>query len=335
VVAITLTNTVPRIVPVTLKSDATTAADTEARALAMTWMGLTVSLGGSSDVEDGVRVESGGDWGMGSRSRQSESPRLSAGLSDASRARDQSADLRGPNNPLRSAAMDAPRTYRQFRFQPPPGSTEVLLVRHGESEPAVEGQDFDLVNGQGDPALSPEGRQQAELVGERLSEERIDAIYVSSLRRTVQTAEPLARRLSLTPVVEPDLREVFLGEWEGGLFRQKVIEQDPITLRMYEEQRWDVIPGAESAAALTQRVRAAIERIAAAHPDQRVVAFSHGGTIGEVLAQASHSLPFAFNGADNASISHVVITKERWAIRRFNDTAHLGAGLTTRAAPLT
>ncbi|HEX3564193.1 MAG TPA: histidine phosphatase family protein [Acidimicrobiales bacterium] len=231
--------------------------------------------------------------------------------------------------------MAEPRVYRQMRFQPPPGATEVLLVRHGESEAAIEGQDFELVDGQGNPALSPEGREQAELVGRRLAEEHIDAIYVSSLRRTAQTAEPLARRLSMTPVVDPDVREVFLGDWEGGLFRQKIVEQDPVAVRMHLEQRWDVIPGAEPAAAFARRVRAAMERIAAAHPDQRVVVFSHGGTIGEVLALAAHSQPFAFAGADNASISQVVISDERWSIRRYNDTAHLGPGLSTSAAPLT
>src|SRR5665213_717287 len=88
---------------------------------------------------------------------------------------------RRPDDPLRSAGMADPRVYRQMRFQPPPGATEVLLVRHGESEPAIEGQDFELVDGQGNPALSPEGREQAELVGQRLAGERIDAIYVSSL----------------------------------------------------------------------------------------------------------------------------------------------------------
>jgi probable phosphoglycerate mutase len=231
--------------------------------------------------------------------------------------------------------MAAAREYRQIRFQPPPGATEVLLVRHGESEAAVEGQNFELVDGHGDPALSAEGRAQAELVCGRLAGERIDAIYVTSLRRTAQTADPLARRLAIAPRIEPDLREVFLGDWEGGLLRQKVIERDPIAVQMSEEQRWEVIPGAESSTMLANRVRAAIERIAAAHPDQRVVAFAHGGTIGEVLAQAAHSDPFAFSGADNASISHLVVTKERWAIRRFNDTAHLGAGLSTQAAPLT
>jgi probable phosphoglycerate mutase len=222
-----------------------------------------------------------------------------------------------------------------MRFQPPPGATEVLLVRHGESEAAIEGQDFELIDGQGNPALSPEGREQAELVGRRLADERIDAIYVSSLRRTAQTAEPLAHRLTMTPVVEPDVREVFLGDWEGGLFRQKIVEQDPIAVRMHQEQRWDVIPGAEPAAEFARRVRAAMERIAAAHPDQRVVVFSHGGTIGEVLALAAHSQPFAFAGADNASISQVVISDDRWSIRRFNDTAHLGPGFSTSAAPLT
>ena len=46
----------------------------------------------------------------------------------------------------------------------------------------------------------------------RLAGERIDAIYVTSLRRTGQTAAPLAAKLGLTPHVERQLREVGLGE---------------------------------------------------------------------------------------------------------------------------
>src|SRR3954469_23582754 len=114
----------------------------------------------------------------------------------------------------------AQKEYRQSRFRRPPGATEILLVRHGESEPLVEGRPFPLVDGHGDPALAPEGEIQAERVGERLSTEPIVAIYVTTLRRTHQTAAPLAARLGLTPIVEPDLREVHLGDWEGELFRQ-------------------------------------------------------------------------------------------------------------------
>src|SRR3546814_20869591 len=59
---------------------------------------------------------------------------------------------------------------------------------------------------------------------------RSDAIYVSTLRRTAETAAALAAALGVTPVVDPDLREVHLGEWEGGLFRQKIAEGDPIAV---------------------------------------------------------------------------------------------------------
>jgi 2,3-bisphosphoglycerate-dependent phosphoglycerate mutase len=225
--------------------------------------------------------------------------------------------------------VPTPARFRQPRFTPPPGATEILLVRHGESEAAVAGRSFELLDGQGDPALSPEGRVQAEKVGARLGQERIDAIYVTTLRRTAETAAPLVEIKGLAPVVEPDLREVFVGDWEGGLLRQKVAERDPVAVRMFEEQRWDVIPGAEPAASFRRRVGGAVERIAAAHGDGRVVVFSHGGTIGEVLAQATRSEPFAFAGADNGSISGIVVTPGRWILRRYNDTAHLDPGVTS------
>ena len=95
------------------------------------------------------------------------------------------------------------------------------------------------------------------------------------------------------------------------------------------------MPGAEPMEALGARLRAVIERIAAAHPDQRVAAFAHGGVIGEILRQTTDSRPFAFIGADNGSISHIVITGERWILRRYNDTSHLQPAMTTRPEPLT
>jgi probable phosphoglycerate mutase len=221
-----------------------------------------------------------------------------------------------------------PVAYRQIQFQVPPGATQLILVRHGESEAAIEGKPFELVEGHSDPALSPEGREQAELVGGRLAREPIDAIYVSNLRRTSETAAPLAEALNLTPIVERDLREVYLGEWETGLFRKKVIERDPIAVRMAEEQRWDVIPGAEPQAEFAQRTRGVVERIAHAHPDQCVAVFAHGGIIGEMLSLATGATGFAFT-PDNTAISQLVITPQRWIVRRFNDTAHLDVGLAT------
>ena len=227
---------------------------------------------------------------------------------------------------------------RQVRYQRPAGATELVLVRHGESAAAVPGESFELVDGHGDPPLAPDGREQAERVGERLAREGgIDAVYVTTLRRTVETAAPFLRFAGATvPVaVEPDLREVHLGEWEGGLFRVKVRAMDPVAVRMLEEERWDVIPGAEPAEVFRRRVRAAVGRIHAAHPDQRVAIFTHGGVIGRILADASGARAFAFNGSDNGAISHVVVLGDRWVVRRYNDGAHLEGGLTVKPEELT
>jgi 2,3-bisphosphoglycerate-dependent phosphoglycerate mutase len=218
-----------------------------------------------------------------------------------------------------------PTAFRQRRYEVPPGATDLLLVRHGASQAYLDGNLFPLVNGHGDPPLSAEGKEQAARVCARLAAAGVEAIYVTNLRRTAQTAAPLAEELGLEARVEADLREVYLGEWEGGIFRKMVAEGHPVSLRMAAEERWDVIPGAEPAAELAGRVRGAIERLAVAHSGQRVAAFTHGGVIGQALAQASGSRPFAFLGAENASISRLVVTGDRWIVRGFNDTAHLDA----------
>jgi probable phosphoglycerate mutase len=219
--------------------------------------------------------------------------------------------------------VTAPRSFSQRPYVGPPGSTELFLVRHGASADSVEGESFELVEGQGDPPLSEVGRHQAEQLALRLATEPFDGLYVTSLRRTAETAAPLVERTGLQPVVETDLREVFLGEWEGGLLRQKAVDRDPMFDEVMRGQRWDVVPGAESREAFGGRLRRAVERIAREHAGGRVLVFSHGAAIGELLAQATGSEPFAFVGADNTSISRLVVTEERWVLRGYNDTAHL------------
>ena len=96
-------------------------------------------------------------------------------------------------------------SFAQHRFAPPPGATELMLVRHGQSEAYVPGRLFPLVGGHGDPPLSAEGAEQGIKVADRLSKEPIAAIYVTTLQRTVQTAAPLAERLGLEPEIEADM----------------------------------------------------------------------------------------------------------------------------------
>lgn len=231
---------------------------------------------------------------------------------------------------------DAPKEYRQGRFRRPPGAAELLLVRHGESAPLRDGESFPLTGGHGDPPLDPVGERQAEAVASRLITEDLAGIYISTLQRTAQTAAPLATRRGIEPVVEPDIREVFLGEWEGELFRKYAAERHPLVLQSYLDQRWDVIPGAERDEEFSGRVRGAITRIAERHRDQCVAVFTHGGVIARVIADATQSRPFAFLGADNGSITHLVVdfTTDRWIVRRFNDTAHLNPGFSVAPEPL-
>ncbi len=223
---------------------------------------------------------------------------------------------------------DEPKGIRQHRFVPPPGATTILLVRHGESAPEVAGEPFPQRDGHGDPPLAPEGREQARRVGERLAAEHrdgvdIDAVYVTTLQRTHQTAERLLELLGREAGVVPELREVHLGEWEGT-FRARVSSGDPVFAQVLAEERWDLIPGAEAADAFRERLRAGIQAIAAANPDGRVVAVVHGGVIGQLLAMATGSRGFAFVGADNGSISElVVLPGGNWQVRRYNDVAHL------------
>lgn len=220
--------------------------------------------------------------------------------------------------------MSTGKTYPQTFFQPEPGSCQIILVRHGQSAAFDPTSPFPLVAGQGDPPLSPLGRHQADLVAERLAAEPISAIYVTSLQRTHQTAEPLAGRLGLEPQVEADLREIHLGQGEGGRFRQMVAEEHPAAVAMRADREWGRIPGAESNATFTRRTADAIHRIADRHPDELVVAVCHGGTIGALVAHAAGVNPFTFNGSRNGALSHLVVTQEAWVIRAFNDAAHVG-----------
>ncbi|MEM9564153.1 MAG: histidine phosphatase family protein [Actinomycetota bacterium] len=252
-------------------------------------------------------------------------------------------DQQGPGGPgAATAGSDGPgqdaagrpetmaATYGQHFYEPPTGSAQVLLIRHGQSEPYTPGNPFPLVDGHGDPKLTELGHYQARLVGERLGDEPVEAIYVSSLTRTHQTAAPLAERLGLTPTVEPDLREVFLGDWEGGLMREMMAREHPAAMALRNSGEWGDIPGAETNRQLTDRTVGAVRAIAGRHADGGLVAaFCHGGVIAAVVGYAIGIGATGLTGARHTSISHLVIEQPaddpaHWTVRLFNDGAHAG-----------
>ena len=83
---------------------------------------------------------------------------------------------------------------------PSAGGHLVVLVRHGE---AAAGW-----GGDADPGLSGLGHEQAARVADELAGPSPRALLVSPLRRTQETAIPIARRLGVAPVLEPLVGEV-------------------------------------------------------------------------------------------------------------------------------
>ncbi len=75
-----------------------------------------------------------------------------------------------------------------------PQSGSWILVRHAER----------VDSGDPDPPLTDAGKARARTLAAMLAEAGITAIYVSDLRRTLETAAPLATLLSITPTIEGD-----------------------------------------------------------------------------------------------------------------------------------
>jgi probable phosphoglycerate mutase len=214
----------------------------------------------------------------------------------------------------------------QRPFVLPDGAVEVILARHGSVEHRPSdppGESDPVIGAHSDPDLTELGRRQAVALSARLSAVPARELFVTPLRRTHQTAAPLADELGLEPRVEPDLREVFLGDWEGRLGPHA--DQQAVIRRVFELGRWDVIPNAEPMEHWTQRVHDGLERIAdAGGPDGVVIAVVHGGVVAEACRQVTGSRPFAFLNTENASITRLVrLADGRWELHGFNDVAHL------------
>lgn len=212
---------------------------------------------------------------------------------------------------------------RQPQYTAPPGATDLYLIRHGESAAAIKGRMFPMKDGHGDPALHETGHEQARAVAARLIDTTFAALYVTKLQRTHQTAAPLAQAQILTPIEDPDLHEVFLGDWEGGEFRFRTAAGDPAIAKMRDTGDWSSLPGGEPTEALLARVDRALKRLHQAHRNERIAAVVHSGIIGAIFALATGCKPLTFAQSDNGSISRVYLTDEGIRIKSFNQNSHL------------
>lgn len=159
--------------------------------------------------------------------------------------------------------------------------TIVLLARHGETDWNAAGR----WQGHADRPLTGAGERQARELARRLAGFPLDAVYSSDLRRARETAVAVAEEHGRGVVELAELREVDTGSWTGLTRRQAQLRfpEDFARWEATGEPGWE---GGESYGQLTARVVPALERIGAAHPDERVLVVAHAGVIRAAHARA-------------------------------------------------
>jgi probable phosphoglycerate mutase len=195
---------------------------------------------------------------------------------------------------------------------------ELLIIRHGLP---VRINDVDD-GGTADPELAPEGVAQSEALATWLGEGSVDAIYVSPLRRAVQTAEPLAKVTGLTPEVRDGLAEFDRFSNFYIPLEELRTEGDPRFDQLVAD--WTGPEREAERAEFRTSVVATIDAIAKDHPGQTVAVVCHGGVINNYLADAigiPHSLFFE---PAYTSINRVQISRQGLKMfKSANEAAHL------------
>ncbi|HSM71049.1 MAG TPA: histidine phosphatase family protein [Anaerolineales bacterium] len=159
--------------------------------------------------------------------------------------------------------------------------TQFCLVRHGQTDWNLEGR----YQGQSDVPINNKGIEQAESLIEKLKDQNFSAIYVSDLKRAKQTAEPIANMLGLPIQVEPRLREINQGEWEGVLVDDIKARYDEVWSQRTVDPANVRPPGGETVREVATRVYAALDDISRLFPTGRVLIVFHGLSIATAICR--------------------------------------------------
>lgn len=148
-----------------------------------------------------------------------------------------------------------------------------FLVRHGETdwnrEPRTMGHE--------DIPLNENGRHQARAAADALSRQHIDLVVSSDLLRAKETAEIIAKKSKAELVLDPQLRERFLGKFQGKSIDERR-PHEPV-LQSYE----GTPEGAESYQMLEERVWQTFVAHRKRHTHKNVIIVTHGGPIKHIL----------------------------------------------------
>ena len=152
---------------------------------------------------------------------------------------------------------------------------EIVFVRHGLP------LRVELETGIADPELAAEGHEQAAKMAAYLGVEDVEAVYVSPLRRALETARPLCKVLGLEAVVSEGVAEFDRNSREYVPVEELRATNDPRWEKLLRGE-WDGVD--EDPSLFKARVVETVEDMIARHPGGRVVVVCHGGVINQYLA---------------------------------------------------
>lgn len=205
----------------------------------------------------------------------------------------------------------------------------IYLIRHAESEGNVN---HHLIGGQSNHYhLTPRGKEQARLLGQRLHGESLsfDQIYSSTAVRTQQTCQIALNHTSenQSPELDERLLELSQGEWEGKIRADiytpeqlSVVRSDPYDFRP---------PGGESQRDVESRMYDWLRDISSQYESTtqpvNIAAFSHGFAIKTLVRGLMQASPIMTYRTIIHNTSMTVLYRERgmWFIDRVNDFQHI------------
>lgn len=150
----------------------------------------------------------------------------------------------------------------------------LILLRHGRT--GLSGRYV----GSSDVPLSEEGRKQIIALRSSLGAMQIDGLMASPMLRCTQSAHLL--ELGLPVQLEPDLREIDFGRWEGKTFAE-IEAQDPELVQDWAQGKDDFrFPDGEATDGFARRVDAVTKRLLASDAKTQLLV-AHGGVIRSLI----------------------------------------------------
>ncbi|MCH8029729.1 MAG: histidine phosphatase family protein [Candidatus Dadabacteria bacterium] len=198
---------------------------------------------------------------------------------------------------------------------------DLFLIRHGETEWNRVGR----CQGISDIELNGAGMSQATLLAESLRNLPVSAVYSSDLKRAVTTAAAIAGLHGLDVVVEPALREMDQGRFEGLSFVKIKQEHRELLDRWRESPELVTVPGGETLGEVQNRAYRVIQRISDQHHGETVVVVSHHFVIATLLCKIL-GLPLREFGSFSlkaACKNHLSYSDGRFSVELINDVTHL------------